>query len=236
MKNSAFDEFANDYDKWFVSNENVLASEVALLARFLESPGRALSIGCGTGLFEMLLKKDFGIQVTNGIEPAEGMAEIARKRGLDVQIGTAELGDYGSAEYDTVIFNGTPSYIDHLDVAFDKAFTALKPGGKIVVLDVPKESSYALLYNLAKEVGSWENHYFVGAKPLNAYPISFVQESRWRSTPEKVDFLKAAGFEQFEFAQTLTRHPVYSDDLFEPPVEGYDRGDYVAICGVKNGG
>jgi len=233
MDDSAFDLFANDYDKWFLSNKNVLASEVALLARFLPSPGRSLSVGCGTGLFERLLEKDYGIRVTHGLEPAEGMAEIARQRGLDVRIGTAEQSHYGEAEYDTIIFNGTPSYIEKLDIAFNKAFAALRQGGRVVVLDVPKESSYALLYNLAKEVGSWDNYYFVGAKPLNAYPISFVQESRWRSTPEKVELLAAAGFQQFEFAQTLTRHPVYSDEAFEEPVEGYDRGDYVAICGVK---
>lgn len=233
MDDSAFDLFANDYDKWFLSNKNVLASEVALLARFLQSPGRSLSVGCGTGLFERLLEKDYGIRVTHGIEPAEGMAEIARQRGLDVRIGTAEQSHYGDAEYDTIIFNGTPSYITQLDLAFNKAFAALRQGGRVVVLDVPKESSYALLYNLAKEVGTWDNYYFVGAKPLNAYPISFVQESRWRSTPEKVELLTAAGFQQFEFAQTLTRHPVYSDEVFEEPVEGYDRGDYVAICGVK---
>lgn len=233
MKESAFDEFANDYDKWFISNKNVLASEVALLARFTASPGKALSVGCGTGLFEMLLKKNYNINISHGIEPASGMAEIARQRGMTVFLGTAEDYNYGVEEYDTVIFNGTPSYISSLDLAFTKAYSALKPGGKIVVLDVPKESSYALLYNLAKEVGSWDNHYFVGAKPLNAYPISFVQESLWRSTPEKVELLKAAGFRDLQFSQTLTRHPVYSDDTFEEPVDGFDRGDYVAICAIK---
>lgn len=233
MKNSAFDDFANEYDQWFLANRNVLASEVALLARCLPKPGHALSVGCGTGLFERLLEQDYGIRISHGIEPAEAMAEIARQRGMQVRIGTAENSDYGTAEFDTVIFNGTPSYIDQLDLAFSKAFTALKPRGRIVVFDVPKESSYALLYNLAKEVGTWDNHYFVGAKPSNAYPISFVQESRWRSTPEKVELLQLAGFTDFRFAQTLTRHPIYSDEAFEEPCEGYDRGDYVAICGVK---
>lgn len=233
MKESAFDAYANEYDKWFLNNKNVLRSEVALLAHFLEEPGRSLSIGCGTALFETMLQDDYDITITHGIEPAEGMAEIARKRGLNVHAGTAEESDYGEEDFDTIIFNGTPSYIDKLGIAFSKAFTALKLGGKIVVLDVPKESSYALLYNLAKEVGSWNNYYFVGAKPQCAYPISFVHESLWRSTPEKIELLTQAGFVDFKFAQTLTRHPVYSDDHFEPPVEGFDRGDYVAICGIK---
>ena len=41
--------------------------------------------------------------------------------------------------------------------------------------------------------------------------------------------LQEAGFVDFAYAQTLTRHPVYSDDSFEAPSAGYDRGDYVAI-------
>ncbi|MCD6180775.1 MAG: class I SAM-dependent methyltransferase [Candidatus Cloacimonetes bacterium] len=229
----AFDEYASKYDEWFLKNMNVLASEAALLAHFLTEPGRAISIGCGSGLFEAILRKEYDIVIEEGIEPAEGMAEIARKRGMKVRIGTAEESQYGVAEYDTIIFNGTPSYISGLDAAFAKAYEALKPGGKIVVLDVPKESSYALLYNLAKEVGTWDHSYFVGAKPPNAYPIEFVQESNWRSTPEKVELLARAGFTKFSFAQTLTKHPAYSDRMMEQPIPGYDSGDYVAICGVK---
>ena len=60
---------------------------------------------------------------------------------------------------------------------------------------------------------------------LPATLIRFVQASRWRSTPEKVMLLQEAGFVDFAYAQTLTRHPVYSDDSFEAPSAGYDRGD-----------
>lgn len=229
MNEKAFDAYADQYDEWFFKNENVLTSEVALLAHVLEQPGRALSVGCGSGIFEAILKKQYGITIQHGIEPAEPMAEIARKRGLQVRIGTAEEADYGDGEYDTVLFNGTPSYIDRLDRAFERALIALRPGGHIVVVDVPKESSYALLYNLAKEIGTWDHPYFDGAKPPHAYPIEFVSEARWRSTPEKVALLEAAGFADFEYAQTLTRHPAYSDERVEEPVSGFDRGDYVAI-------
>jgi ubiquinone/menaquinone biosynthesis C-methylase UbiE len=230
---SAFDKYSNNYDKWFLKNQNVLRSEVALLAYFLKKPGRALSVGCGSGLFEAILKEEYGIIISEGIEPAKGMAEIAIKRGMKVKLGTAEQVDFWENEFDTIIFNGSPSYIEDLETAFKKAYIALKSGGKILVLDVPQESSYALLYNLGKEVGSWEHRYFAGAKPPNVYPIEFVKESNWRSTPEKVDLLTKAGFKNFQYAQTLTKHPVYSDLEFEKPVPGYDRGDYVAIYAEK---
>jgi hypothetical protein len=36
-----------------------------------------------------------------------------------------------------------------------------------------------------------------------------------------------------EYVQTLTRHAKFSDDAIEEPVEGYHRGDYVAIRARK---
>jgi len=120
-----------------------------------------------------------------------------------------------------------------LKKAFDSAYNILKPGGNILVLDVPKESSYAMLYNLAMVVKSWDHQLFRGIKPPNVYPIEFVLEANWRTTEEKVELLKQIGFTKFAFAQTLTRHPRYSNDAVEQPVPGYDRGDYVAIQAEK---
>ena len=55
----------------------------------------------------------------------------------------------------------------------------------------------------------------------------------WRTTAEKVDLLRKAGFVDLEFAQTLTSHPVCSNDVEEQPVEGYGKGDYVAVTAYK---
>ncbi len=233
MDKIAFDEYADQYDIWFLKNKNVLDSEVALLAHFLKNPGRVISVGCGSGLFEKLLKQDYGIDIKEGVEPADGMRDIAIKRGMDVRAGTAEDVDLGSEVFDTIIFNGTPSYIGDLEKAFRNAFTALKAGGKLLVLDVPKESSYGLLYNLGKEIGSWDHPYFKGATPDNVYPVEFVVAANWRSTPEKVEILEKIGFSEFDYAQTLTKHPAYSNLEKEKPIEGYDRGDYVCICATK---
>jgi hypothetical protein len=41
-------------------------------------------------------------------------------------------------------------------------------------------------------------------------------------------------FKDLQFAQTLTKHPLYSNNIEENPIEGYDCGDYVAICARKN--
>jgi len=233
MTNS-FDQYAAEYDAWFLKNKNVLYSELKLVAHFLKNAGESLSIGCGSGLFEMLLQKEYNITIKNGIEPSKGMAEIAGKRGMIVQLKTAEEADFGNNKYDTILFNGTASYLRDLQKAFEKTYVALHNRGRVVVIDIPKESSYALLYNLAGVLGTWAHPLLEGAHPPDPYPIEFVSIANWRTTAEKVEMLKNAGFTDIDYAQTLTRHPVYSDNAVEEPKEGYDCGDYVAVCAYKN--
>ena len=233
MHDKPFDEYAEEYDSWFLKNRNVLGSEVLLMKRFLERPGKALSVGCGSGLFEHVLRTEHGINIDHGIEPASAMARIAEKRGMTVRSGKAEALPFGDAEFDTVILNGTPSYIDDLAKALSEAHRILKPGGAIVVADVPAESSYGLLYSLAAKEGTWEEPFMRKVSPTSPYPVEFAAAARWRTTEEKAALLAAAGFGDLEYAQTLTVHPKYSNDRVEHPVEGFDRGDYVAIRGWK---
>lgn len=233
MPEQPFDEHAEEYDAWFLKNLKVLESEVLLLKRFLEDPGEALSVGCGSGLFEHILRSEHGIDIRFGVEPAEGMARIAEKRGMTVKPGIAQELPFDSDKFDTVLLNGNPSYIPDLDRAFSEAYRVLRSGGSIVVADVPAESSYGLLYRLAGVMGSWEEGYLKEIAPAHPYPAEFVVDANWRTTEEKAELLRAAGFTDLEYAQTLTRHPKYSDHSVERPAEGFDRGDYVAIRGRK---
>ena len=229
----SFDQYASAYDAWFLENRNVLYSEVNLVASTLRDAGRILSVGCGSGLFEKILREEYGISITDGIEPSTGMADIARKRGLAVTIATAEEADFGHGDYDTLLFNGTPSYIGDLAGVVRKAWEALPDGGRIVLIDVPKESSYGLLYNLAKALGTWHHPLLEGCYPPNPYPIELVEAAAWRTTAEKAALLREAGFRELTFAQTLTSHPLTSNDAEEQPVEGYGKGDYVAVVARK---
>ncbi len=233
MKNDSFDSYAEKYDAWFLENRNVLYSEVKLVAYFLKNAGRILSMGCGSGLFEMILRKEFGIAIKDGVEPSADMAEIARKRGMSVEIGTAEDVCLENGRYDTMLYNGCPSYIPDLEKAVGNSYNALPEGGRIILIDIPKESSYGLLYNLAKATGTWDHVLLKDVYPRNPYPIELVNQSNWRTTAEKVALLENAGFSGLAFAQTLTKHPIYSNNMVEEPVAGYDSGDYVAICAYK---
>lgn len=233
MSDSSFDEHAAEYDGWFLKNRNVLQSEVELLAGALATPGKTLSVGCGSGLFEKILRDAHEIDIRFGLEPAEGMAEIAMKRGMEVQIGSAEELPFEAASFDTVLFNGSPSYISGLDSAFSEAYRVLKPGGHVVVCDVPAESSYGLLYRLAAEIGTWDEESLKVLAPEVPYPIEFAAAANWRTTEEKLDLLEDTGFTILETTQTLTLHPKFSNHGVEHPVPGHDRGDYVAIRARK---
>ena len=229
-----FDDYSDAYDAWFQKNQAILESELRLVAHVLgTSPGKTLSVGCGTGLFEQLLQSEYGVSITDGVEPSAPMGEIARKRGMTVAEAGAEQMPVGDAIYDTVMFNGSPGYIADLDAAVTEAYRILKPGGRVLLIDVPAESSYGILYRLGGAYGSWDDERLRGVLPRDPYPVELAGGANWRPTQDKIDAAVKAGFKDLFYAQTLTRHPCFSDTTPQDPIPGYDSGDYVAVCAVK---
>lgn len=231
--NTGFDEHAEQYDAWFLDNKNVLYSEVRLVAKVLEGAGKILSVGCGSGLFEKILREEFAIDIRDGIEPSGDMAAIAEKRGIRVKKTTAENADFGKDEFDTILFNGSPGYISRLGDVVEKAYGALPKNGRLILIDIPKESGYGLLYNLAKTLGTWQNLLLEGCFPPTPYPIELVDQAHWRTTAEKTEIMKEVGFSDISYFQTLCSSPVFSNNEIEDPREGFTCGDYVAVTGWK---
>jgi ubiquinone/menaquinone biosynthesis C-methylase UbiE len=73
-----FEDAAEKYDQWFDENRHAYETELLALKKFVPKAGNGLEIGVGTGRFAVPL----GIRV--GVEPAKAMAEVARKRGIEV--------------------------------------------------------------------------------------------------------------------------------------------------------
>lgn len=236
MGKAKFDGYAQECDIWFMTNENVFLSELKLLKAALDltDGGRILSVGCGSGLFEKALNDEYGITVTDGVEPSEDMSGIARKRGMQVQIATAETAQLEPESYDVIYFNGSSSYIPNLDVAYGNILKALKTGGKLVLLDVPKESAYGLLYLLAGKLDTYTAPELLDTAPACPYPLELVHTAYWHTTEEKSQVLtEHLGLHDLEYRQTLVAHPVYTNRAVEEPIEGYQAGGYVAIVATK---
>jgi len=226
---TVFDEYAKKYDEWFIKNENVLLSECTLVEFMLKNEkGSILSVGCGSGLFEKILR-DKGISIGDCIEPSE-MGRIAEIRGLKVKKGYAENLPVSDESYDIILLNGVIHYLKDKIRALKEIYRVLRKNGILVLCWVSGEGSYGLLYRLASLLG-WEK--ISNVSPDNPYPMEFVKEACWPTYEEVKNLLESSGFEIIKTMQTLTKHPKYSNMDVETPLSGYEKGDYVCIKAKK---
>ena len=231
-----FDGYADKYDQWFLTNNRVFESELKLLHACLNplKKDKILSVGCGSGLFESALKREYDIIVEYGLEPSTDMAKIAEKRGVKVEIGDAETTLLKAEEYDVIYLNGCSTYIADLSSAYRNCYNALKKGGSLILLDVPVESAYGILYSFAKYVEGYDEKLFSRITPALPYPIEFVKSGIFHSPIEKLSIVKdELKMKNIRFMQTLVAHPIYTNDSVEEPIEGYDKGGYVALIAEK---
>ena len=159
---------------------------------------------------------------------------IAQKRGVNViAFGAIEDADLEENAYDVIYLNGSSSYMEDLHKAFAVCKKALKPGGRFISLDVPKESAFGFMYLLAKNLGTFDHPYLNGVMPQLPYPLELCSAGVWHSTEEKINVLKDLGFHNFDYCQTLLKNPMYTNEDVEDAVPGYQSGGYVAIIARK---
>ena len=227
-----FDGYAAKYDEWFMKNENLFISELRLFKKVLgDIEGKKLlSVGCGSGLFESYID----CSNVEGIEPSEDMGQIAVKRGVNViKFGLIEDVELPENEYDIIYFNGSSSYMEDLVPVYEKSLKALKTGGKLILLDVPKESAFGFMYLLGKSLNTYDHEFLEGAMPELPYPLALASSGVWHTTEEKINVLKNLGISRFSFYQTLVKNPLYTNEEPEEVVEGYKSGGYVAIIAER---
>ena len=227
-----FDGYASKYDEWFMVNDNLFTSELRLFKKVLGdiSGKKLLSVGCGSGLFENYIDSSN----IEGIEPSKDMGAIAEKRGINIiKYGLIEDVDLPDETYDIIYFNGSSSYMDDLASVYEKSLKALKKNGKLILLDVPKESAFGFMYLLGKSLNTYDHEYLEGAMPELPYPLALASSGVWHSTEEKIGVLKKLDIEKFSFYQTLVKNPMYTNEEPEEVIEGYKSGGYVAIIAEK---
>ena len=104
----------------------------ALVERIVAaSPGRGvLDAGCGTGIVARQFQAA-GCEVL-GVDPDARMADLARQRGLEVEVATFETWDPAGRAFDAVVAGQAWHWIDPVAGAA-KAASALCPGGRLAV-------------------------------------------------------------------------------------------------------
>jgi SAM-dependent methyltransferase len=203
---NAFDKNVDRYEQWFVDNPLAYVSELRALRELLPTSGSGIEIGVGTGRFAAPL------EIKKGIEPSRSMAEVARKRGIEVVHGVAEHLPFMDGEFDYALMVTTVCFLDDRDMAFQEVRRVLRPGGSFVIGFVDRESPLGMEYQDRKDKSA------------------FYQDATLYSVDEVGSSLRKNGFGGLAFRQTLFR-PLTEMEEAEPVKEGHGEGSFVVVRG-----
>lgn len=206
---NAFDKNVQQYEEWFANNPFAYVSELHAVQELLPGMGSGIEIGMGTGRFSAPL----GIK--QGIEPSRAMAEVAKKKGLDIVSGVAENLPYKDSEFDFGLMVTTVCFLDDIERAFREAYRVLKPRGSFIIGFVDKNSPIGKSYEQLKTESL------------------FYKAATFYSVDDLLVHLKKAGFLKFRFCQTLFG-PL--QNMREPSEvkEGVGEGSFVVIRAEKS--
>jgi SAM-dependent methyltransferase len=205
---NAFDNNVDRYEQWFVDNPLAYVSELRAVRELLPSNGSGIEIGLGTGRFAAPLG------IAKGIEPSRSMAELARKKGIEVVPGVAEHLPFMDSEFAFVLMVTTVCFLDDMEMAFREVHRVLKPGGSFVIGFVDRDSPLGKDYQTRKDKSA------------------FYQHATFYATKDIVTALGQAGFGSFEYRQTLFQQLDKMAEV-EPVKEGFGQGSFVVVRAVK---
>jgi 2-polyprenyl-3-methyl-5-hydroxy-6-metoxy-1,4-benzoquinol methylase len=113
----------------------------SLLSSF-EKPIKALSIGCGFGIIERVLRSQDFCQLIHGVDVAENAIENARKTaeaegldGLTYEVADLNTVQFPADTYDIVYAHAALHHIFQLEHILDEIKHTLKPGGLLVAYE-----------------------------------------------------------------------------------------------------
>lgn len=205
IKAASFNKNSSEYDIWYTENQNTYASELKAVECLIPQGLQGVEIGIGTGRFA----KPLGITI--GVEPSRPMAEIAKTHGINVLEGVAEQLPIEDCAFDYALMVTAICFFDDVKKAFQEAYRVISKKGFLIVAFIDKESDLGILY---------EKH-----KQNNV----FYRNATFYSVSEVTNFLSQAGFQSFEYRQT-----VYStENTIHEVKPGYGSGSFVVVKAIK---
>lgn len=203
-----FEHNVERYEEWFDRYPFAYASELEAVRALLPKRGDGLEVGVGTGRFA------FPLGVREGIEPSGAMAWLAVERGVKVRPGTAEALPCKDGSFDYLLMVVTVCFLDDVYLAFREAHRVLRPGGHILIGFIDRMSALGRDYEKLRD----EN--------------VFYREATFFSTDEVVFHLSEAGFDEFEFRQTIFQRPGEMEEA-DAGKPGYGEGSFVVVRAKK---
>jgi ubiquinone/menaquinone biosynthesis C-methylase UbiE len=198
-----FDQYAEDYDRWFDTPEGKVLFEmeveaVRLLMKGIEKP--FLEIGVGTGRFAKELEIDFGI------DPSSRVLEIAERRGINVKEASGENLPFNDESFGGVFVLFTLCFVENPERVLSEAKRVLKKDGGLIAGIINRESQWGKLYMKKKGEG---------------HPI--YKHARFYSTDEVVKMVEKTGMAVEAYSSTLCQPPSempYKETAHHQLVEG----------------
>ena len=180
-RDAPFEAHHQRYEAWFDKHQAAYLSELLALRPFIPWEGRGIEIGVGSGRFAGPL----GIQV--GVDPSAAMLVHATTRGIEVVEGVAEDLPFSDDSFDYALVVTTICFVDSPEEMLTEARRVLKPGGRLVIGFIDRESVLGQNY-LAHQAES-----------------EFYREAIFYSADDVEQLLLKTGFSIGVWAQTLSR-------------------------------
>ena len=203
-KTGPFDQYADEYEDWFIINKYAFQSELKAIKKALPDNRDIVEVGIGSGIFAAPL----GIK--EGIEPSGAMREKAKKGGIRVIDAVAENLPYADKSKDAVLMVTTICFVDDIYKSFQEVHRVLKDDGHFIIGFVDKNSPVGKSYLEQKD----EN--------------VFYKDATFFGTEELYEILEDTGFKINNTYQTVFGK---IDEINEVQnvLDGYGKGSFVVI-------
>ncbi len=184
LSSEAFDQRAEEYDRWFDEGELFGIEQEALLRLTTPLAGPKVEVGVGPGRFAAALG------VALGIDPAMAPLRLAAQRGIAPCRGIGEALPLADNSCGAVFLLFTLCFLENPQQTLRECHRVLRPGGHLVIGMVPAESPWGVALAAKKKAGN-----------------PYYRHARFRSPAVVAQWLAECGLTVTEHRSTLRQAP-----------------------------